>query len=47
MSRWDSIKTHCSTFAGYMTAVLRQNPSGLTDVDKVCVYTYAYVLQST
>ena len=35
MSRWDSIKTQCSTFAGYMMAVLRQNPSGMTDADKV------------
>lgn len=34
MSRWDSIKTQCSTFAGYMMAVLRQNPSGMTDADK-------------
>jgi hypothetical protein len=46
-SMWDSIKTQCSTFAGYMTTVLRQNPSGLTDADKVCVYTYASVLKST
>lgn len=37
MSRWDSIKTQCSTFAGYMMAVLRQNPSGMTDADKVSV----------
>jgi hypothetical protein len=35
MSRWDSIKTQCSTFAGYMMVVLRQNPSGMTDADKV------------
>jgi hypothetical protein len=35
MSRWDTIKTQCSTFAGYMMAVLRQNPSGLSDADKV------------
>jgi hypothetical protein len=35
MSRWDTIKTQCSTFAGYMTVLLRQNPSGLTDADKV------------
>jgi hypothetical protein len=35
MSRWDTIKTQCSTFAGYMMTVLRQNPSGLTDADKV------------
>eukprot|EP00267_Zea_mays_P056611 XP_023156647.1 glutathione S-transferase T3-like [Zea mays] len=34
MSRWDTIKTQCSTFAGYMMAVLRQNPSGLSDADK-------------
>jgi hypothetical protein len=47
MSRWDTIKTQCSTFASYMTAVLRQNPSGLTDIDKVCVYTYACVLECT
>lgn len=37
MSRWDSIKTHCSIFSGYMTVVLRQNPSGLSDADKVLV----------
>jgi hypothetical protein len=47
MSKRDSIKTQCYTFAGYMTAVLRQNPSGLTNADKVCVCTYAYVLEST
>jgi hypothetical protein len=35
MSRWDTIKTQCSAFAGYMMTVLRQNPSGLTDADKV------------
>jgi hypothetical protein len=35
MSRWDSIKTQCSTFARYMMAVLRQNPSRMTDADKV------------
>jgi hypothetical protein len=35
MSRWDTIKTQCSTFAGYMTTVLRQNPSGLTDAGKL------------
>jgi hypothetical protein len=38
MSRWDTIKTQCSTFAGYMMTVLRQNPSGLTDADKVQLY---------
>ena len=38
MSRWDTIKTQCSTFAGYMMTVLRQNPSGLTDADKVHLY---------
>jgi hypothetical protein len=31
---WSRI-TEAYTFAGYMMAVLRQNPSGLTDVDKV------------
>jgi hypothetical protein len=35
MSRWDTIKSQCSTFAVYMMAVLRQNPNGLTDADKV------------
>jgi hypothetical protein len=38
MSRWDTIKTQCSTFAGYMMTVLRQNPSGLTDANKVHLY---------
>jgi hypothetical protein len=38
MSRWDTIKTQCSTFAGYMMTVLLQNPSGLTDTDKVHLY---------
>jgi hypothetical protein len=44
MSMWDSIKTQCSIFAGYMMVVLRQNSNGLTDADKVCVYTYLCVL---
>ena len=35
MSRWDTIKTQCSTLACYMMTVLRQNPSGLTDAYKV------------
>jgi hypothetical protein len=38
MSRWDSIKTQCSIFVGYMSVVLRQNPSGLTHADKVFLY---------
>jgi hypothetical protein len=40
MIRWDSIKTQYSIFVGYMSVVLRQNPSGLTNADMVFVYNY-------
>jgi hypothetical protein len=34
-SRWDTIKAEANKFAGYMTDVLRDNPSGMSDADKV------------
>jgi hypothetical protein len=39
-SRWETIKVKASKFAGYMTNVLRDNPSGMSDVDKVKYYVY-------
>jgi hypothetical protein len=39
-SHWETIKAEASKFAGYMTNVLRENPSGMSDVDKVEYYVY-------
>jgi hypothetical protein len=38
-SRWDTIKAESSKFAGYMANVLRDNPSGMSDADKVSYLT--------
>jgi len=35
--RWETIKNECSRFASYMATVLRENSSGMTEADKVCV----------
>jgi len=35
MSRWDHIKEQCNKFAGYYAQVLRENPNGMSDDDKV------------
>jgi hypothetical protein len=34
-SRWETIKAEASKFAGHMANVLRDNPSGISDADKV------------
>jgi hypothetical protein len=39
-SRWETIKAEASKFAGYMANFLRDNPSGISDADKVKYYVY-------
>ena len=35
MSRWDHIKAEVSKFSGYMAEMIRSNPSGMSDADKL------------
>jgi hypothetical protein len=40
-SRWDTIKTEVGKFCAYYADVVRENASGTSDADKVCISYYA------
>jgi hypothetical protein len=42
-SRWDKIRAETGKFAGFYARVLRENQSGLTDNDKVKLYSVVKV----
>ena len=35
-NRWDTIKAEVGKFSSFHADVIRENPSGLSDADKVC-----------
>jgi hypothetical protein len=42
-SRWDKIRADVSKFSGYYSRVLREKQSGLTDDDKVTLFTHSII----
>jgi hypothetical protein len=37
-SRWDTIRTEVTLFASYYADSIHENPSGMSDADKVCIF---------
>jgi hypothetical protein len=43
LSGWDTIKAEVGKFCAYYADTVRENASGMFDIDKVCISYYAFL----